>query len=428
LSGRDVNSWGLGFGTMVQPGSTGTGGEKVFAEVVVAQHCPLVHRDALVNYARHKDKVRCTLLHLQKAEMAEGVADALKAAIARQEQSNVPVVVISSGGRKGLNPSYVRLLKETPAIRCVIYNSCSTKSLERDMTVLLDGPNGFLIDDFRSYDFFGGTGYTSSLLKLTRRPRTLVIPIGPAGVGKSVLASTMCGVNPRKYVRWHRDGVYKSLRDGGISLVKSKQMCHEQLLEFLRGYGNENETENEDGTTDSSSRDGLVRIVDSTNGNRDARELYIQTNQPDLVLLVELRPVGGEDTSNEVLDMLLERTRNRLEGGDACHPSFPTTVEGQRKKHVNILKGIQYPTTGAEVVENNGVVARGVAEKEQQEYGGNCAAASRPRRQTVHLICDPSDSRRLSLLPFKIFLECSTNIRLKEVLGVENGAPIFEVV
>ena len=97
------------------------------------------------------------MLYKVKADMASDVANALDSAIARQKRKHVPVCVIASGGRKGLNPSYICLLKESVAVKCIIYNSCSTKSLEKDMTDLLDGPNGFTVDAFRSYDFFGGT-------------------------------------------------------------------------------------------------------------------------------------------------------------------------------------------------------------------------------------------------------------------------------
>jgi len=363
--------------------------------VVAVSHCPLVIRDTVVNCNRHADKVKCTVLHLLKPEYAGGIANALENAIERQNRKDVPVVVIASGGRKGLNPSYIQLLKETPAVKCIIYNSCSRKSLEKDMTDLMDGPNGYSVEAFRSYDFLGGTQYKTSLLKLVRRPKTLVIPIGPAGVGKSVLAQTLCDVNPRKYVRWHRDGVFASLKNGGMSMNRSKQVCHEQLLAFLREH---NDT------------DGIVRIVDSTNGNKGGRHLYVQENQPHLVILVELRPASNDE--KEVLDVLLERTQNRLEGGNACHPSFPGTIKGQRKKHENILKGIEYPTPG-----------------ELTDIGqlDEMGAASDFRR-TVHIKCDICDTRRLSSLPFEIFLECSTNIRLKEVPGLQQDNPIFTVV
>ena len=152
-SGRDMSSWSLGFGSM----RDNKNGNKLFAECVVVSHCPIVIRDAIINCNKHSEKVKCTVLYKVKADMASDVANALDSAIARQKRKHVPVCVIASGGRKGLNPSYICLLKESVAVKCIIYNSCSTKSLEKDMTDLLDGPNGFTVDAFRSYDFFGGT-------------------------------------------------------------------------------------------------------------------------------------------------------------------------------------------------------------------------------------------------------------------------------
>jgi len=402
-SGRDINSWGLGFGTMLDHPQ----GKKVFAEVVVVQHCPLVQRDALVNYARHEDKLKCTILHLQKEEMANGVANALEAAIGRQDRHHldIPVVIVASGGRKGLNPSYIKMMKETRAIQCILYNSCSTKSLEKDMTDLMDGRNGYIIDEFRSYDFFGGTNHSASILRLIRRPKTLVIPIGPAGVGKSTMVRTIHEMNPDKYVTFQRDAVFASLRKKGLSMMRSKRICHDKLLDFLRGNASQNGNKNISTDRD----DALVRIVDSTNGNIGARKLYIQENQPQLVILVELRLPS--DDKDKILNMLLDRTRNRLKGGDANHPSFPDTVEAQKEKHQSILKGVEYPTR-MEVVDN------------RMSGGGASSSAQR----TVHLQCDPCDFKRLSALPFEIFLKCCTNIQFKEVTKLESKKSSFTVV
>lgn len=379
-SGRDINSFGLGFGT-----SCNKQGEKIFSEVVAVQHCPLVAKDAEANYARHVDKVKATVLHLNKFEMANGVTKAVDAALERQ--NHPPVVVVTTGGRKGLNPLYVNMLKDHPAVKCIIYNSCSTKSLVRDMEGFMGGPHGYYIEDFRSYDFFPGTGYTASVLKLLRRPKTLVLPIGAAGVGKSTLASRLLRQSALDAVSWwQRDLEYAALREKNISMTKSKVTIHNELISFLNGQCKS------------------VRIVDSTNGNIGARELYVQENQSELVVLAVLQPKGKNET--EIVDTLLERTRGRLEGGDGKHPSFPKTADEQRIKHESILKGIEYPSS----VELEKLQSKGA--------------------KVVAINCDPCDSKSLSQLPFRIFLEYSVGDGLRGVLRdvlQKNDATCFQI-
>ena len=99
------------------------------------------------------------------------------------------IMGVMTGGRKGLDPSYLDFLVQSERVVAIIYNSCSTKSLVRDMEGLMQA---FDVADFRSYNFFPGTSYTASLTLLIRkRKTTLVIPVGPAGVGKSTLAAKL---------------------------------------------------------------------------------------------------------------------------------------------------------------------------------------------------------------------------------------------
>jgi tRNA/tmRNA/rRNA uracil-C5-methylase (TrmA/RlmC/RlmD family) len=371
-SGRDINSYGLGFGSI-----RNDEGEHIFSEVVAVQHCPLVGKDANANFKLHQDEIKATVLQLSKDEMASGVSVALEAALERQ--NHPPVVVVTTGGRKGLNPGYLDFLKDNKAVQCIIYNSCSTKSLEVDMEGFISGPESYYINDFRSYDFFAGTKYSASVLRLLRRPRTLVLPIGPAGVGKSTLAKTLTERSPAKTcLWWHRDLEFAKLRNKNVSMTKSKSLIHSQMLSFLKG--------------DCKS----VRIVDSTNGNAGARLLYVQETRPDLLIFVVLSP-STNGNGGDIVEILLNRTRNRLEGGNSSHPSFPSTINEQREKHKAILKGIEYPSIS-----------------ELATLGGKCS-------RKVLLYCDPLEESKLLSIPFEIFLEYSTSTCLNQLLNGEKS-------
>ena len=372
VSGRDINSYGLGFGS-IQNNKTG---QKVFSEVVAVQHCPLVAKDAKANFERYKYEVKSTVLHLPKDEMANGVSKALEVALERQNHPQV--VVVTTGGRKGLHPSYLNFLTHHKSIVCIIYNSCSLKSLTVDVEGFISG--GLYIDDFQSYDFFAGTKYSASVLRLLQRPKTLILPIGPAGSGKSTLASRIVDNSPDKmFSWWQRDLEFVKLRNANVGMNKGKSLLHGQVLSFLRGSDDD---------------DSCVRILDSTNGNRGARELYLKEANPGLFIVVVLSSPSDIDT-NDTTDLLLSRTVDRLEGGNASHPSFPTTVDEQRKKHLAILKGIEYPSTD-----------------EIERYKKEC-----PR--TIVLECDIKNVSKLSSLPYEIFMRCSLSEQLQKDLQLE---------
>lgn len=351
-SGRDISSFGLSFGTLRNAND-----QPMFVHTVAIQHCPLVHADAVLNFRRHQ--LPSTVMLYSKPEMVKGF---------RQHMSlfrDKLAIGVMTGGRKGLDPSYIQYLcHENKNVICIIYNSCATKSLIRDMKGFMDG--GFYVDDFKSYDFLPGTAYTASLTKLVRRQsHTLILPVGPAGVGKSTMAQRLleqCG--PRVVRWWQRDAVFSSLRNTGVGLAKSKHLVHQSLLEFLRNKDNETKQ---------------ILIVDSTNGSPEARELYIKEAAPDQVILVVFQPVNTES----IVESLLELTKNRLGDQNHRHPSFPDSVEKQRQKHLRILKGLFYPET--------------------REFW------SIP---TIILRCNPLDEQNRRMIPYSVFLEVSVNPNL----------------
>ena len=347
VSGRDVSSFGLGFGSLQD-----SNGNNIFRDVLAVQHCPLVHADAVANFERHAGTVETTVFHKCKRTMVDAIASRFK-----QHQ---PVVGVMTGGRKGLDPRYLQYLVDNDNICAIIYNSCSTKSLVRDMEGLCQA---FVVEDFRSHNFFPGTNYTASLTLLMRRPKTtLIIPVGPAGVGKSSLAQGLID-GGLDISWWHRDIVFSRHREAGMGLNKTKQLVHQDVISFL------NKTSG-------------ILYVDSTNGSIEARKLYVREANADRVIYISLEPKGKEE---EVLEWLLERTRNRLGNNKDHHPSFPETEEEQREKHENIIKGISYPTETS----NGGVIVS----------------------------CNPSEE--IGSLLFSLFLELSTSEYIKASVMAE---------
>ena len=339
-SGRDINSFGLGFGTLVSEDGT-----RIFKQVVAVQHCPLVHADALANFERNSHHLQVTLLHCTKSTMAPSVAKAVRNAL--DSHDSTKVMVVTTGGRKGLDPSYLQYLCDNTQIECIIYNSCSTKSLIKDMHPLI-ASGKYVIKDFKSFDFFPDCShiYQASLTLLIRRPpkqKVLILPIGPAGVGKTTLARSLAHhLKSYEFGWWQRDQVFATLRRQGTGLNKTKSLVHHHLLDFLQ-------------------QDSPVLFIDSTNGSTEARQLYVEKSNANCVVMVEMRPQMG--SCEETVLWLLRRTASRLEGGHEAtdefssldqslyHPSFPTTVDDQRSKHENILLGLEYPSNGTNHVE-----------------------------------------------------------------------------
>ena len=296
VSGRDISVFALGYGAS-------------FDHVVAIQHCPLVHADAMYNLS---DRDKYTVLHCpNKSDMGRML-------LQQENQQQTIAGAVLTGGRKGLDPKYIECLVSTRSLSFIIYNSCSTKSLVRDMRAFL---GTFRIQGFQSYDFFPGTAYSASLTYLVRcrHSTALVLPIGPAGVGKSTLARQLERICAGGVRVWGRDEVFARLRKSLPSLASTKRQVHKELLEFLTARNDIRSS---------------IRVLDSTNGSRDARALYVQTAQPETVVCVNW------NTSN--VDWLLTRTAHRLGDNVEQHPSFPTTVEEQRLKHQAIMKGIEF--------------------------------------------------------------------------------------
>jgi hypothetical protein len=198
VSGRDVCSFGLAYRRRRRHQHHHQDHQQQQSQppppqdVVAIQHDPLVHRDALINLHCDDDN-NATVLLASKATMVQSLMVCTKLTTAQS------IHCVTTGGRHGMNPTYLQYLVTNTAVQIILYNSCNTQSLVRDMRGFLAG--GFWIEDFRSFDLFPGTHFTASVTKLKRRPRTLVLPIGPAGVGALCVALRCVVFMTRKKTR-----------------------------------------------------------------------------------------------------------------------------------------------------------------------------------------------------------------------------------
>ena len=434
VSGRDISAFALGFGTLfIMPptlphqqrllidnfcedktnttvdNDTQQPLQYMFHHVIAIQHCPLVHYDAVQNIQRYqqnqtklpgqreRDSVVCTptfsVYHCTKATMVHSFQKELL----KESTKYIPVFGVMTGGRKGLDVSYVNFLNKHTPIQGIVYNSCATKSLLRDMTgFILRGP--YYLDHFRSYDFLPNTPYTASLTKLIRRPRSLIILIGPAGVGKSTMVKTLLrqystsGHETKDTMNnitwWERDRIFTVLRNRGVSLAKTKSLVHASLMKVLRPCCDEDKIDSQHADS------AAVIIIDSTNGNAEGRQLYIKEAKPEVVIYVHFK-IDESDDEN-VIEYLLDCTKYRLNNNTDQHPSFPQSIEEQRIKHRNILRGMEYPTV----------------EELEQIQKDNFPTVKR----TVLLTCDPRNAQCRSQLPYKVFLEYTTSAEIRDAL------------
>jgi hypothetical protein len=408
LSGRDISAFALVFGS-IKVAREGL----LFSHIVACQHCPLVHADAVANFNRNSSHLPpFTLLHADKPSMADTLAGTFGPLQQRQPSR---VMAVLTGGRHGLDASFVDYLIRNRHIECLVYNSCSTKSLIRDMERLLLGDGDYYVADFKSYDFLPNTSYTASLTLLLRRPRTLVLPIGPAGIGKSALAKHLVTNMPT--VRWwERDAIFRDLRESGLGLQETKRLVHCGLLAFLKPQHDPSQyssrtddslVHSSASATPSSSSTSRILVIDSCNGNEAARSMYVEESKACLTLLVELHPPHDIPP----VDFLMERTKDRLESNISKHPSFPISVSEQLLKHHRILRGISYPSEGVEDCcqssQSSGSIATPI-------YPPSVAT---PRR----VVLSSCATAPVGELAFVIFLEICVCDHLRAVLGKSVG-------
>ena len=142
VTGRDTNSVSLGLGRTRGP----------WHAIHAVSHCHLVADDC----AHNQRELYPDLDGRYTAQQCDkGVTHELIASL----QTQRPMVAVLSSGRHGLRPAVIEALRAKPNIVRVVYDSCNPVSLRRDMARFIGGESGFVLENFRSFDFFASTPY-----------------------------------------------------------------------------------------------------------------------------------------------------------------------------------------------------------------------------------------------------------------------------
>jgi hypothetical protein len=231
--------------------------------------------------------------------------------------ASVPRVAIATAGRRGIGRPLCEALVASP-IQALVYISCCDATLAADVATLVEGPRAFAVADAARYDHFPGTSFQGAALLLLRRPASLVLPVGPAGSGKTSLCAALAAGLPRgSCIHLERDAILAAERRGGGGLNAAKRRAHHALSAAVHA----------------AHRDRAVCLVDSCNAAVAGRAYYARLVSEQRVILILHRPswaCDGADDAETIARhraLLLERTRGR-----AVHPTFPSQAEPARQQ------------------------------------------------------------------------------------------------
>lgn len=140
VTGRDTNSVSLGLGRTRGP----------WHAIHAVSHCHLVANDCVQNQ-------RGLYPDLGGIYTAQQCDKSVTHELIASLQTQRPIVAVLSSGRHGLRPAVIEALRSKPNVVRVVYDSCNPASLRRDMARFMGGKSGFVLEDFRSFDFFAST-------------------------------------------------------------------------------------------------------------------------------------------------------------------------------------------------------------------------------------------------------------------------------
>jgi hypothetical protein len=174
----------------------------------------------------------------------------------------------------------------------------------------------------------------------------LLLPVGLPGSGKS----SFCRYIKMKFFEIglavkiiERDVIFSKIRGNNeTSLKKTKQETHNTLLEeLINGYDySQSDMEPSLEYLVNTSMDNIklsnhfisIICLDSTNGSKEARDLYTCSSQSYYTFIITF--------TMKDIDILYDRCHERKN-----HPAFPSTESEGRLKISNVLKGMDWPLT-----------------------------------------------------------------------------------
>ena len=306
VTGRDINCFGFG---LVAPRLAAA------SRMWLVTHCPNAHGDALANASRGDAGAAATLLLEPKGDHQA----ARIAALAAEEQP--PQVAIVTAGRRGVGAACCDALRRLP-LQTLVYVACCERTLADDCMHLL-GAGGFAVVGAERYDHFAGCAgeHVGAALLLRRRPPTLLLPVGPAGSGKTTLCAALAAsLPPGAAAHVERDALFAVARVGrGLAAAKREAAA---ALDEMVGIA--------------AAAGAQLVVIDSCNASRGGRARYAAL-LPDRSALL-LATFEGADR-----DLLVERVR-RLR----IHPTFPVEEEAQEAALDATLAAMEWPDAADE--------------------------------------------------------------------------------
>ena len=234
VSGRDVNLFGAALFTHTEH------------TLHIVTHCPCAHADLPANLRRRPGAACSHAHHVPKgrptAAFVRGLAEGGGGGGGGNERA-VAVAVVTAG-RRGASREVCAALRELRSLRALVYVFCSEGNASRDLVELLGGSGGFAVADAIRLEHFPASTRAlegGGALLLLRRPPTLVLPLGPAGSGKTRLCRRLCDAFPNGSLAVvERDALYASYRADGLGVNAAKRHTHaasQQALVYAAAAG-----------------------------------------------------------------------------------------------------------------------------------------------------------------------------------------------
>jgi adenylate kinase family enzyme len=164
----------------------------------------------------------------------------------------------------------------------------------------------------------------------------IIIPIGPPGSGKSYineelksLFETTVNINHIEYYSSSRDKLYMEIKKEKSS-TQTRKILFDTMMKFFDEMKDKSESKKKSENTN------LIIYMDSCNAKKEIRDKFIEYLEPKTIIFINFKI--------EDIEVLLERTKNRIN-----HPTFPDSVDEQRKIIENIIPVIEYEETPTEM-------------------------------------------------------------------------------